>query len=320
MEQASTTTTEILFLMKYLVLDVTNILYRTFFAHKTEDDITVAGLAAHTALVTINKYFKHLKPHKVIMCFDRSSWRKQYTSSEHCVSGKPYKGNRRQKMTPKEKAKYELFLSHLNDFEEMIRDHTAIITLAGEGLEADDLVAGTIQVLAVMDDDAEFIIVSGDKDMIQLLKHENVILIDPATGKQRTLKEWNGDANYFMFEKCLRGDLGDNVQAAFPRVRKQRIIKAYNDPYEHANLMMETWSAPDGKQFLVKELFNENKMLMDLECQPDEIQERIIRTVMSGMENPGNFSYFHFMKFLGKYELKKVAEQAEQFVPLFSSR
>lgn len=304
--------------MKYLVLDVTNILYRTFFAHKTEDDITVAGLAAHTALVTINKYYREFKPHKILMCFDRSSWRKEYTKSTECISGKPYKGNRRQKMTPKEKEKYELFLSHIADFEEMIRDHTTIVTLAGDGLEADDLVGGSIQVISVMEPEAEFVIVSGDKDMIQLLKHKNTTLIDPATGKKRTLDDWDGDADLFMFEKCLRGDLGDNVQAALPRVRKTRILKAYQDEYERANLMMERWTAPNGREFLVKDLFNENILLMDLESQPDDIQEKIVNTVIDGLNDPGTFSYFHFMRFLGKYELKKVAEQAEQFVPMFS--
>lgn len=304
--------------MKYLVLDITNILYRTFFAHKSEGDITLAGLASHTALVTINKYYKVFKPHKIIMCFDRTSWRKEYTLSDVCISGKKYKGNRRQKMTPKEKEKYELFIGHLNEFEDMIRDHTTIVTLAGKGLEADDLVAGTIQTLGATDHSAEFIVVSGDKDMIQLLKYDGVTLIDPATGKERTLDDWGGDADLFMFEKCLRGDAGDNVQSAYPRVRKTRIMKAYNDDYERANLMMETWTDPSGQQFLVKELFAENQLLMDLECQPEHIQKDIVVTVLEGMKNPGDFSYFHFMKFLGKYELKKVAEQAEQFVPMFS--
>ena len=188
--------------MKYLVFDITNILYRTFFAHKTEDDITVAGLASHTALVTINKYFRTFKPHKIIMCFDRTSWRKEYTKSDECVSGKPYKGNRRQKMTPKEKERYELFLSHLNDFEDLVRDNTSIITLAGEGLEADDLAAAVVQTVSVTDEEAEFIVVSADKDLIQLLGYPNVRLINPADGKDRTLKDWEGDAELFMFEKC----------------------------------------------------------------------------------------------------------------------
>lgn len=300
----------------YLIFDITNILYRTFFAHKTEDDITVAGLASHTALVTLNKYYRQFMPRKIVMCFDRTSWRKEYTKSDLCLSGKIYKGNRRQKMSPKDKERYELFLQHLNDFEVMLRDHTSIVTLAGQGLEADDLIAGVVQTMCVTEEDPSFVIVSSDKDMIQVLRHPNVRLINPADGKDRTLDEWNGDADLFMFEKCIRGDAGDNVQSALPRCRKTRIKKAYTDPYEYANLMMETWTNQDGKEFVVKHLYEENKLLMDLTCQPEEIQQTIVKTILEGFKSPGTFSYFHFMKFLGKYELKKIAEQAETFVPM----
>lgn len=300
----------------YLIFDITNILYRTFFAHKTEDDITVAGLASHTALVTLNKYYRQFSPRKIVMCFDRTSWRKEYTKSDLCLSGKVYKGNRRQKMSPKDKERYELFLQHLNDFEVMLRDHTSIITLAGQGLEADDLIAGVVQTMSVTEENSSFVIVSSDKDMIQVLRYPKVRLINPADGKDRTLDEWDGDADLFMFEKCIRGDAGDNVQSALPRCRKTRIKKAYTDPYEYANLMMEAWSNQDGKEFVVKHLYEENKLLMDLTCQPEEIQQTIVKTILEGFKSPGTFSYFHFMKFLGKYELKKIAEQAETFVPM----
>lgn len=304
--------------MRYLVIDSSNILYKTFHVHKTEDDVTLAGLASHAALITINKYFKQLKPHKLIMCFDRKSWRKDYTASDQCVSKRPYKGNRRQNMTPKEQAKYELFLKHIDEFEELIRNQTSIISLADEGLEADDLIAGVIQTLSVTDKEAEFIIVSADKDMIQLLGYPNVRLIDPATGKNRSLDEWGGDAELFMFEKCIRGDKGDNVLSARPKCRSTRIRKAYTDEYERANLMMEQWTDDKKRQFTVKELFNENKLLMDLRCQPEDIQKRIVTAVLQGMANPGSFSYFHFMKFLGKYKLKKISEQVDQIVPMLS--
>lgn len=300
---------------KYVVFDISNLLYRTFFANKQDDDQTVAGLAQHMALVTLNKYFKMFQPHQVIMTFDRSSWRKEYTADEQlCLSGKKYKGNRRQSMTPKEKAKFEAFLEHLGDFEELVRVHTSIVCLAGDGLEADDLVAGFCQ----RHQDDEIIIVSGDKDMIQLLRHDNVRLIDPASGKDRTLDEWGGDADLFMFEKCLRGDTGDNVGSAYPRVRKTKILKAYEDPFEKVNLMNETWTDQNENEHVVKHLFEENKLLMDLTAQPDCVRRKIDEVIDHEMANPGSFSYFHMMKFLGKYELKKISQSLEQYVPMLS--
>jgi hypothetical protein len=303
--------------MKYIAFDITNILYRTFYAHKSDDDVTIAGLAHHTAFTTLNKYFREFKPHKLIMCFDRHSWRKDYTASDDALTPKQYKGNRRQKMTPKDQEKYKKFLEHISEFEEIVRDHTTITVLAGDGLEADDLMAGVCQVLT-LDEDNEIILVSADKDMIQLLKYPNVRLIDPASGKDRTLEEWDGDADLFMFEKCIRGDAGDNVQSALPRVKKTRIWKAYNDDYERANLMNETWTDPNDNEYVVKQLFKENDLLMNLSGQPEHIQTAIVRTVLKGLDDPGEFSYFHFMRFLGKYEMKKLAQNADNFVKLLS--
>lgn len=303
--------------MKYLVFDISNLLYRTFFAHHTEDDITIAGLATHSALLVLNKYYREHKPHKIVMAFDRQSWRKDFTASDECISKKPYKGNRRQGMTPREKIKYDQFCKHLQEFEFIIANHTSVITLANEGLEADDLVAGFVQMMA-FEPDTHITIISGDKDLIQLLGPPTVKLVDPATGKERTLEEWKYDPEYFLFEKCLRGDAGDNVQSAYPRLRSTRIEKCYNNEFEKANMMNETWKGVEGTEYIVKQLYKENQLLMDLRAQPDDIRMRMITTILAAMKDPGNFSYFHFMKFLGKYELKKVAEQADTFVNMLS--
>ena len=302
---------------KYLLFDISNLLYRTFFAHHTEDDITIAGLATHSALLVLNKYYRQYNPHKIVMAFDRQSWRKDFTASDECISKKPYKGNRRQNMTPSQKTKYAQFCQHLAEFEVIIRDHTTVITLANQGLEADDLVAGFVQ-MKTLEPDNHITIISGDKDMIQLLGPPNVRLIDPASGKDRTLEEWDNDPEYFLFEKCLRGDLGDNVQSAYPRLRSTRIAKVYKSEFEKANLMNESWKGIDGTEYIVKHLYKENQTLMDLRCQPENIQVKIMTTILAALKNPGTFSYFHFMKYLGKYQLKKVAEQADQFVQMLS--
>lgn len=309
--------------MKYLVFDAGNILYRTFYVHKNEDDMTVAGMAALTALLTINKYFKLHKPCKIIMAFDRHSWRKDYTAGGQCITPKGYKANRRQDMTPKEEERYQLFLDHVEEFENLIREHTSIMVMADDGLEADDVIAGVCQTLSVTEDDSEIIIVSQDKDLIQLLRHPNVTLVDPATGKNRTLADWDGDADLFMFEKCIRGDAGDNVQSAYPRIRSTRIRKAYEDDFEKANVMEHEWELPigngDTKKVKVKDLFKENALLMDLTAQPDDIQKKMVMSVLTGIKNPGQFEYFSFLRFLGKYEMKRIAENVESFVPMLSA-
>ena len=310
--------------MKLLVFDISNMLYRTFFANKMKHSAEEsAGLAHHAALITLNKYFRTFHPHKVVMAFDRSSWRKQYTADQElCISGKPYKGNRRQNMTPAEKEMFAKFTRHLDDFEDMIQRKTSVVCLANDGLEADDLIAGVVELFP----DDEVIIVSADKDLVQLLRNTNVQLIDPATGKDRRKyldEEFDGDVDYFMFEKCIRGDTGDNVQSAFPGVRKTRIKKAYTDPFEQVNLMNETWSigekgTEEFKEYIVKELYDENRLLMDLREQPDVIKERIKLTIEEAFANPGTYSHFHFLKFLGKYDLKKIAEQVDNFVKMLS--
>ena len=311
-------------MQKLLVFDITNMLYRTFFVNKMKHSVEEsAGLAHHSALITLNKYFRNFKPHKVVMAFDRTSWRKAYTADKSlCISGKPYKGNRRQDMTPAEQEMFAKFIRHLDDFEDMMDRKTSVICLRGDGLEADDLIAGVVEAFT----EDEIIIVSADKDLIQLLRTPNVKLIDPATGEDRRKlldKEYDGDVDYFMFEKCIRGDTGDNVQSAFPGVRKTRIKKAYTDAFEQVNLLNETWSigdkgGDDYKEFVVKELFEENKLLMDLTAQPPIIKDKIKSTIDEAFNNPGEYSHFHFLKFLGKYELKKISEQVDNFVKMLS--
>jgi len=299
----------------WILFDISSLLYRTFFVNKNVDDDTSAGLAMHAAVITLNKYFKQMKPRKVITIFDRNSWRKEYTANaELCYSGKPYKGNRRQNMTPSEKARYQRFLGHIRDFENMVENYTTIVTLAGDGLEADDLIAGFVQMFP----EENHTIVSSDKDFIQLLRNPNVSLLDPDSGKQRTLEEWNNDAEYFIFQKMLKGDVGDNVQSAYPRIREKKILEAYNDPFVKVNILNDRWTDAHGKEFIVKKLFEENKLLMDLTCQPEHIRQKIDQTITESLNKERTYSHFHFLKFCGKYDLKKIAEQAETFVPLFS--
>lgn len=323
--------------MKYLLYDVSNMLYRTFFANKKLDAETSIGLAHHMALLSANKFFRKFNPHKLVMVFDRSSWRKEYTQSSSCISGKVYKSHRRKDMSPKEQEKFFMFLQHITEFEEIIRNHTGIVCLSKDGLEADDLIAGFIEAYAP-DGDDEIVIVSRDRDLAQMLGngkdifYSNVSQYDPTTGKQITIESAIRDlfkskrrielspnhmnVDYFLFAKCMKGDFGDHIQGALPGVRKTKIDKAYNNSLERLNIMNEVWTDNNLNEFKVKNLFEENKKLIDLRSQPEEIRVKIFNAILDAMETPGKFNYFHFLRFLGKNDLKEIEKSLESMLPM----
>lgn len=302
--------------MKYLVFDISNLLYRTFFVQREEGDETLAGLATHSALTMLNKYFKIHKPDKVVMAFDRKSWRKAYTASDLCVSKKPYKGNRRQDMTPAQQIKYQKFIEHMKEFENLIAEHTTIISLVEDDLEADDLIAGFCE--KYKSNDNEVIVVSTDSDLLQLLRYESVKIISPVDGKPQVLADYNGDPELYVFTKCMRGDPTDNVQSAYPRVHKTKILKAYEDPYERTQMMQKTWTNQDGVEFKVQTLFEENQLLIDLEKQPEDIRELIKASVAAACAQKRQFSMFFILKFIGKYKLVKIKESIDLYIPMLS--
>ncbi len=308
-----------------LIIDASNILYRTFFAHIKEALDVNVGMCHHIALSTINKYFTNTKADDVILAFDDYSWRKAYTKNlSKCVTYKKYKGTRRKDMSPSDKEKMEKFDSHIQEFVDLFRERTRVVVLHRKYLEADDLIAGYIQ--AHPED--EHILISSDKDFMQLLVRNNLKIIDPMTDKERTLEEHNNDPDFFMFEKCLRGDTGDNVMSSYPRIRQTKIEEAYRDALVRTNIMQNKFTVlvndddgvPQELEFTTQEVFDENVLLMDLTAQPDYIRDLIDETITDAIENRGKFNYMEFLRFCGKYELNAIRERADSYVPMLSCK
>jgi hypothetical protein len=217
------------------------------------------------------------------------------------------------------------FFELIASFEALARQHTSLVCLSHPELEGDDVIAGYTQYYSAKGD--EVVILSGDKDFTQLLALPGVSLINPDDGKPRGIDKKTGkviDPVYFMFEKCIRGDAGDNVMSAYPRVRATRIEKAFKNEYDRTNMFNETWvfvdpSTGEKRTLKVGDLFKENELLMDLSKQPPEIRALMTQTVEEAALNHGTFNLFAFQKFCGKFGLKQISENVTQFIELFSS-
>lgn len=320
--------------MKRMVVDVSNIFWRSVSAQQRygpADAGDSAGLGLHMSLMSLRKHWNQIQPDKLAVVFEgRENWRKAYTKSNECYSKRLYKGNR--VLDPNMAVLFEV----MQAFEEMVREYTNIVTLQHPMLEGDDLIGGYAQHFSALGD--EVTILSGDKDFAQELRSPLVTLINPDDGKPRTLTSVCDveDAEYFMFEKCMRGDSGDNVLPAFPRVRKTRLHKAFGvkdgkvdpslaDSFEMSNLLNSQWEfvdpeSGDKRMMSVERMFEENHLLMNLLGQPPHVRELITKVITEESENHGQFNFFKFNQFLGKYELKQIAERATDFVPMFSGK
>lgn len=311
---------------KTILLDGNNIIHRTFHANNRsgEPEDVVVGLCIHSALTTMNSYFNTYRADNVVVTFDSYSWRKLYTKDlTKCVTNKKYKGHREENKTPKQLEMRRMLTEHIDELCEILQKHTSILTLRGEYLEGDDLIAAYVQ----MHRDEDIVVMSGDKDMIQLLRYDHVKLVDPATGNERTLKDWEDNADLFVFEKCIRGEGkgGDNIQSSYPRLYKTKLVKAFHDDYERENIMNHTFTQlePVGDdyeeiEYRTRDLFEENVILMDLTKQPDKIKARMAKTVIKCKENRGQYNHYKFLGFCGRNELDAIVTNISQFVPMLS--
>jgi len=303
-----------------LLCDISSILFRVAAVQKNTNprnkDLSgedLVGLCMHISLHSIFKWYEKFKPDYVVFAFEgQNNWRKTFTANAN--SRLAYKGNRVR--DPEMKHFYTL----MESFYETMKTHTSICCLKVDTMEADDSIAGYCQLNAA-DDGNEIYIISGDKDFIQLMKLPGVFLIDPDTGKQRNLpgdKHYEEDLDYWLFLKCVRGDMGDYVPPAYPRVRETRVKKAYENQYERLNFMNEVWR-DDDKVFRVGDLFLENVKLLSLFDQPPEIREKLIERVKAQSTELGKYSHFHFIRFCADFKLVRVQENAKKFADMFAN-
>ena len=303
--------------MKCLICDTTNTIFRNMKAieksvynDRNSEEGDIVSLAIHSLMITLNKVYKKFKPDQIVFAFEGgNNWRKQY----HTLRGIPYKGNR--VYTKQEDKLFET----IDAFYTVIKDYTSIITIKIDRFEADDVIAAYRNIQR--DNGHEVYILSGDKDFIQLID-DHTYIIEPKELKIRNSdpsdKDYIKDINYFLFEKIIRGDRSDNVLASYPFVRKDKIMKAYTDDYHRVNFMNERIihhdvSNDERRAYLVKDLFEENKMLLDLNCQPPNIKPILYEGVKEAISQVNRYNRFAFVRFLNSNNLVKLKEKIDSY-------
>jgi 5'-3' exonuclease len=324
--------------MKYALIDTANTFFRA--RHIASRNSTVdekIGMALHLTLASTNQIVKRFGIDHVVFCLEGRSWRKDFYA--------PYKKNRvvdTMSQTEAEVEENTMFWQTYESFTNYLKDRTNCSVLRDPKAEADDLIA---RFVALHPEDEHFII-STDSDFYQLIS-PTVKQFSGVTGELITLEGFfkeNGkpvldklknpklleDPQYILFRKIMRGDATDNVFSAFPGVRekgsskKAGLIEAYADRHKQGyawnNMLLSRWSDHEGNEVRVKDAYNRNRTLIDLTAQPDDVKLSVDTNIREGVRTTTIPQVgIHLMKFCGKYELNKIADNAETYAKWLNS-
>ena len=170
-----------------------------------------------------------------------------------------------------------------------------------ENAEADDIIATLIK----QQQDMIYLIISGDKDFIQLHHYGNVYQFSPI------LKGFIGeqdDPKQFLYEQIIKGDRSDGV----PNILSDDEIFVRGDRQKPITKQkLEEWSnldnIPLGSE--TKKNYNRNKKLIDLSQIPKTIEDSIINSYRSYKVPNRSLLLPYFIK----HKLKSLIENINDF-------
>jgi 5'-3' exonuclease len=326
--------------MNYALIDTANTFFRArHVASRNSDPWEKVGMALHLTLASVNQVVRNHKIDHVVFCLEGRSFRKDLYE--------PYKKNRivdTLSQTEEEVEENTLFWDTYEKFTTFLKEKTNCSVLRHEQAEADDMIARFIH---LHPNDTHYII-STDSDYIQLIG-PNVLQYNGVTNELVTINGYYKDSGkpvidkktkepklledtpeYLLFKKIIRGDAGDNVFTAYPRApekgSKNRvgIREAFEDRnsqgFNWNNFMLQRWTDHNGVEHRVRDCYERNKTLIDLNAQPQEIKDKVDQRIKESVRVTTTPQVgVHFMKFCGKYELEKISQNAEAYAKWLNS-
>jgi hypothetical protein len=197
----------------------------------------------------------------VIACDNTNYWRKQKF---------PYYKANRKKAQEKSEMDWKSIFECMNKIRSELKEYFPYRVIDIESAEADDIISTLVRINCF----EKILILSGDKDFIQLHTYGNVKQYDPVRKKFIT----HDNPDRYLDEHVLKGDSGDGV----PNVLSSDncfVVGERQKPLTQKKIDALIELGLDGK--FDHPLFNNymrNKQLIDLRCVPQEIGAKVVES------------------------------------------
>ena len=263
-----------------------------------KDDPLSEDLVRHMVLNSLRSYKTKFSKDfgELVLCYDdKHCWRKDYF---------PYYKQNRKKARSESSLDWNQLFDILTKIQNELEENFPYKVLKINGAEADDIIAIlSNKISSTPNLYEEILIISGDKDFIQLHQSDNVKQYSP------TLKKFVVDENpeQYKFEHIIRGDKGDGVPNVLSQdtvfvedLRQRPITKKKLTEWKENGI-------PEGE---IKRNYQRNKTLIDFDSIPNELGELIYNMWVDKItQNDKSKILPYFMK----HRLKELTEKLGDF-------
>jgi hypothetical protein len=254
-------------------------------------------LLRHMILNSIRSYnmkFKNEFGEMIIACDAGNNWRRQIFPY--------YKANRR-KSREKSELNWAQIFDTLGKVREELKEFFPYRVIQIDTAEADDVIGTLVHKFGNTSE--KILVLSGDKDFVQLQRYNNVKQYDPVQKKWRT----TNDPDRFIREHIMRGDTGDGVPN-FLSADNTFVVSARQKPISQKKL--DVWITLDPREFCDENMLRgylRNQQLVDLDFIPENLRVSITAEyeAQAGKDRSKLFNYFI------EKRLKNLLESINEF-------
>lgn len=232
----------------------------------------------------------------VIACDNTNYWRKQHFPY--------YKANRKKNIEASE-LNWKSIFECMNKIRAELKEYFPYRVIDVESAEADDIIATLVSEFGTeLNTGNKILILSGDKDFIQLHTYANVEQYDP------TRKKWikHEDPERFLHEHILKGDAGDGI----PNVLSPDNVFVVGDrqrPLTAKKLEKIMGTDLEEMDTTLARNYARNVHLIDLSFTPEFIREKVMEqfNAQEGRDRSKLLNYFIANK------LKNLTDHLSEF-------
>lgn len=231
----------------------------------------------------------------VIACDNTNYWRKQIF---------PYYKANRKKNQENSDMDWKAIFECMNKIRSELKEYFPYRVIDIESAEADDIIGTLVKNFGNEVGGQPILILSGDKDFIQLHIYGNVKQYDP------TRKKWvsHNDPESFLKEHIMKGDSGDGVPNILS-ADNTFVLGERQRPLTAKKIEKYMKMTPNEMETIIAKNYIRNAQLIDLNYIPDDIKEK----VMESYQKQANKDRSKLMNYFVANKLRNLTEHIGEF-------